>query len=361
VSLLAMDLTKKEALLTKEFPGVRQDVLSLEDGMFNELARAMAIRQSQEEKQRTTARPTQDVTAYDLYLKGMNVIRGKRNAKTAQEAYDLFEQATRLDSGFALAFSGMADACIRLYDATKDAKWPQLALGAAQQAQLLNDNLAQVHNSLGEVDLQTGRTQEAISELKRALELQPNSDEAMRRLGTAYRKAGQHDLALKTYQQAVDTNPYYWNNYNLLANEYQMTGQAQRAIEVYRQVVTRNPEEARGWGNMGAAYYDLGKSAEAIQIHFTTHKNKTFPPRRSGVFTLDFTNGKIENKRAVFLYAVRFGVIKVKGAWYEFSDGSKTYKAQGEEKALAAFAQDGVFEKMKAITDKKLAESRKEA
>jgi len=265
VSLRAMDLTKNEALLTKAFPGVKQDPLSLEDTIFNELARAMAIRQSQEEKQRTTARPTQDVTAYDLYLKGTNLIRGKRNATRAQEAYDLFEQATKLDPGFALAFSGMADACILQYDATKDSKWPQLALGAAQQAQTLNDSQAQVHNSLGEVYSKMGRTEEAIAELKRALELQPNSDEAMRRLGTAYRNAGQHELAAKTYQQAVDTNPYYWNNYNLLANEYQKTGQAQRAIEVYRQVVTRNPQEARGWGNMGAAYYDLGNSAEAIR------------------------------------------------------------------------------------------------
>jgi adenylate cyclase len=265
VSLRAMDLTKNEALLTKAFPGVVQDTLSLQDAMFNELARAMAIRQSQEEKQRTTARPTQDVTAYDLYLKGMNVIRGKRNPKRAEEAYALFEQATKLDPGFALAFSGMADACILQYDSTKDPKWPELALGAAQQAQTLNDSQAQVHNSLGEVYAKTGRTQEAIAELKRALELQPNSDEAMRRLGTAYRGAGQHDLALATYQRAVDTNPYYWNNYNLLANEYQMTGQAQRAIEVYRQVVTRNPQEARGWGNMGAAYYDLGNAAEAIR------------------------------------------------------------------------------------------------
>jgi eukaryotic-like serine/threonine-protein kinase len=265
VSLRAVDLTKNEALLTKAFPGVRQDPLSLEDAIFNDLARAMAIRQSQEEKQRTTARPTQDVTAYDLYLKGMNLIRGKRNAGRAPEAYDLFERATKLDPSFALAFSGMADACILQYDATKEPKWPQLALGAAQQAQTLNDSLAQVHNSLGEVYSKMGRTPEAIAELKRALELQPNSDEAMRRLGTAYRKSGQHELALAAYQRAVETNPYYWNNYNLLANEYQITGQAQKAIEVYRQVVTRNPQEARGWGNMGAAYYDLGNSAEAIQ------------------------------------------------------------------------------------------------
>jgi tetratricopeptide (TPR) repeat protein len=269
VSLRAMDLTKNEALLTRAFPGVVQDTLSLEDTIFNELARAMAIRQSQDEKQRTTARPTQDVTAYDLYLKGMTLIRGKRNAETAQQAYDLFEQATKIDPAFALAYSGMADACIRLYDATKDPKWPQLALGAAQQAQGLNDSQAQVHNSLGEVYSQTGRTEEAISELKRALALQPNSDEAMRRLGTAYRKAGQHELALATYQRAIDTNPYYWNNYNLLANEYQMTGQAQKAIDVYRQVVTRNPQEARGWGNMGAAYYDLGRPADAIQAFET--------------------------------------------------------------------------------------------
>ena len=66
----------------------------------------------------------------------------------------------------------------------------------------MNDQMPQVHNSLGTVYSRTGRTHEAISELKRALELQPNSDETLRRLGVAYRAAGQTDLALDAIRQA---------------------------------------------------------------------------------------------------------------------------------------------------------------
>jgi len=55
-----------------------------------------------------------------------------------------------------------------------------------QQAERLNDKLPEVHFSLGTAYAAIGQTSQAISELKRALEISPNSDEAYRRLGRAY-------------------------------------------------------------------------------------------------------------------------------------------------------------------------------
>jgi len=51
-----------------------------------------------------------------LYLKGRNLMRGNREAKTLQAALSLFDQATQKDSGFALAFAGAADASSRCID-----------------------------------------------------------------------------------------------------------------------------------------------------------------------------------------------------------------------------------------------------
>ena len=119
-------------------------------------------------------------------MKGRNVWRDSHNAQDLQSAIGLFNQAIKLDPQFALAYAGLADADRRMWDQTNDGTWTQKALSAGRQAQALNDNLPEVHFTLGSIYTDTGRTAEAIAELQRALQLAPNSDEVLRRLGTAY-------------------------------------------------------------------------------------------------------------------------------------------------------------------------------
>ena len=98
--------------------------------------------------------------------------------------------------------------------------WTQRALGAAQQAKRLNDNLPEVYLSLGSIYTAIGRTHEAIVELTRALELEPNSDDALHRLGLAYLKANRPAEAINAYKLATRVNPYLWSNYNFLGGAY---------------------------------------------------------------------------------------------------------------------------------------------
>jgi tetratricopeptide (TPR) repeat protein len=102
-------------------------------------------------------------------------------------------------------------------------------LGAAQQAQRLNDNLPEVHFSLGNVYHASGKTAEAIIELKRALQLAPNSDDGYRGLGKAYLTLGQKEQALQAYQKAVDINTYYWVNHNSIGLVYSQLGEYNKA------------------------------------------------------------------------------------------------------------------------------------
>jgi len=255
---------KNQALLHQDFTGVRGDLLTLEDQIFNKLVSTLAIKQSNEEMMRSTARPTENISAYDVYLKGRNLWRGAQNPKDLTSAIDLFNQATRIDPRFALAYAGLADADRRMWDQTKDAVWTQRALGAAQQAQSLNDNLPEVHFTLGSIYTATGRTAEAIAELQRALQLAPNSDEALRRLGTAYLNAGRQEDALAAYTKATEVNPYLWTNYNQLGVAYFQLGQNDKAMKAFQHVTELNPDRAEGWANVGAVLYQQGKWNESI-------------------------------------------------------------------------------------------------
>lgn len=255
---------KNQNLLHQDFTGVQKDLLTLEDQIFNKVVSTLAIKQSNEEMMRSTARPTENVGAYEAYLKGRNLWRGAQNAKDLESAIGLFNQAIKIDPRFALAYAGLADADRRMWDQTKDPVWTQRALGAAQQAQSLNDNLPEVHFTLGSIYTTTGRTSEAIAELQRALQLAPNSDEALRRLGTAYLNAGQSQQAIAEYTKATEVNPYLWTNFNQLGVAYFQLGQNDRALQAFQHVAELAPDRAEGWANTGAVYYQQGKWSEAI-------------------------------------------------------------------------------------------------
>jgi eukaryotic-like serine/threonine-protein kinase len=251
-------------LWTKDFPGVRQDLLTIEDQIYNELVTVLELKPSDEELARNALRPTENVAAYDLYLKGRDILRGKRDVKRVQSAIDLYEQAIKKDGSFVLAFTGLADASLIMYNLNNDTAWAQKALSAAQHAQTLNDEIPEVHFSLGNVYSATGKTAEAIVELKRALTLAPNSDEGYRRLGDAYQAAGKQNEALQAYQQAINANPYYWLNHNKLGGVYFQLGEHQKALDAYQRVVELAPDSSLGYTNVGAVDYQAGKWNDAI-------------------------------------------------------------------------------------------------
>ncbi|HTR39648.1 MAG TPA: tetratricopeptide repeat protein [Bryobacteraceae bacterium] len=252
------------SLLAEDFTGRREDLLTVEDQIFNRLLTAIEIRQSSEEQARTAARPTQNIAAYEYYMKGRDVWRESKNVKDLERAIGLFNQAIQVDPRFALAYAGLADAERRMWDKTNDGSWTQKALNAAQQARALNDNLPEVHFNLGSLYTDTGRTAEAIAELQRALQLAPNSDEVLRRLGTAYLKASQQKEAIAAYTKATELNPYLWTNYNSLGNAYFLLGENDHSLAAYKHITELEPSRAEGWEGVGAVYFRMGRWSECI-------------------------------------------------------------------------------------------------
>ena len=110
----------------------------------------------------------------------------------------------------------------------------------------------------------TGKTAQAIVELKRALELAPNSDEAYRRLANAYLVAGQKDQALAAYQKAIEVNPYYSLNYTRLGIAYNNLGDNQKALAALNHAAELSPDSAAAYQNIGAIYFQMGRWNDAI-------------------------------------------------------------------------------------------------
>ncbi|MGE5206268.1 MAG: protein kinase domain-containing protein [Chlamydiota bacterium] len=276
------DVAGGRRLWTSEFSGVPQDLLTLEDKIYAQLVAALELKPSSAEVAALNSHPTENVEAYDLYLKGREDMREEQDTKKVQAAIDLYQKALAKDSGFALAYAGLADASLSMYHHTKDSFWSEKALRAAQQAEQLNASLPEVHFSLGSVYTDTGKTAEAISELKRALELSPKSDESYRRLGQVYTMIGRKSEAIEAYKKAIELNPYYWENYNALAGAYYNFGENEQAVAGFKKVIELEPDNAAGYDNLGVVLMRMERwndcipnfqKALQIQPYYATYSN----------------------------------------------------------------------------------------
>lgn len=264
VDALIYNTEKRRVLWSNSYQGVAADLFTLEDKISNDTEKALKLKPTIEERERQAPAPTQNLAAYDLYLKGRDILKKHRDPANAKAALDLFEKAVGQDDSFALAWTGVADASLLLYKAEQEPQYAEKALTAAEAARSRNDKLPEVHFTLGSLDSATGKNAEAVSEIKHALELAPNSDNGYIRLAKAFRATGQTDGELKALKKAVDLNPYYWYNHKQLGVGYFDVGRYEEALKEFKEQIAENPTDSSAYSNIGAIYEKQGLWKDAI-------------------------------------------------------------------------------------------------
>ena len=113
VTLRLIRVRDAKPLWTATLDGDSGDLFSLQDSVSREVAQALKLQLSPNERQIFVKRSTDDREAYGSYLKGRFFL-GKRTPEGYEKAIDYFVQATRLDPSYALAYAGLADAYLML-------------------------------------------------------------------------------------------------------------------------------------------------------------------------------------------------------------------------------------------------------
>ncbi len=213
-------------------------------------------------------RGTESLQAYNAYLRG----RFQWNRRTREGVLGSiasFEEAIRLDPGYARAFTGMADA----YAIASNFAWmtPGEAMprarAAVDSALALNPRLADAYTSLGAIlSWYEWDQDEAQRAYRRALELDPNSTFAHYWYAMSLDYANRPDDALAELNAALALDPLALQVRNGLGNHYQWRGDLDAAIETYESILEIDPgfHNARRW--LATAYLEAGRPEEALSM-----------------------------------------------------------------------------------------------
>jgi serine/threonine-protein kinase len=149
---------------------------------------------------------------------------------------------------------------------TQDKELADKARESCQRAIGDKADLPAVHLILGRIDSGAGRSQDAVDEFRKALQLDPLSIAAHTALGGAYESLGQLNDSENTYKALIAKWPGYIVPYSFLGSFYVQQGRYRDAEPVFRKFADLAPESPSGYQNLGAVYHLMGRTDDAAAM-----------------------------------------------------------------------------------------------
>ena len=148
-----IDVASGNKFWSRDFESGIHDLFSFQNELAQVIAEELHTKLTDEESRQLSFRPTQNLEAYDQYLKGI-YYWNKRDPRSLRQGIEFFKRAITLDSGYAKAWSGLADCFSALGYGSHDAPSFDFlqAETAAIKALKLDSSLAEPHTSLGYID-----------------------------------------------------------------------------------------------------------------------------------------------------------------------------------------------------------------
>jgi TolB-like protein/Tfp pilus assembly protein PilF len=241
------------------------DLLATQDEIAKAITESLKLKLTRQDQINLSKRYTANTEAYNLYLRG-RYFWNRYDREWVLKSIEAFEQAIEIDTSFALAYTGIADAYFRLSNIHSS---PREVLPKAKEAALkaieIDSDLAEAHSSLGLLRVYYDHDWAAAErEFSRALELNPDLTLAHQRYGTYLKLMGRFDESMAHYKQALELDPFSLQiNINLATIHY-LKGDPETAIAHLKKTLELEPNYMPTHFVLGNAYIQAGNWEAAI-------------------------------------------------------------------------------------------------
>jgi len=257
-------------LWAERFDRFIEDIFDLQNEVSQKIVEALKISLTDSEKQLLAQKPTDNLRAYDFYMRGRELLyqKGKKNT---ERAIEMFENAIALDSAFASSYAGLAEAYSAMYEwYDGNSAWLSKSIEINQNALTLDPSSLEAQFGIAMVYFHHRR----FAECKRSLEeiLKANSEfyPAYVRLGMIAEHANDLEDALKQYRRAVKLKPYDEDPWRFLVSVYRKLGKdeaahdaALKVIEITSRKLEASVDDVIVMSRLAEAYARFGGQQEA--------------------------------------------------------------------------------------------------
>ena len=216
-----IDVAHGGHLWSQSFDRKVEDIFSVQEDIARHVVAVLRVNLLETDSSRLRRRGTKNAAAYELYLRGRQLLNKEKEAEN-RAAVEVFREAIRLDPTFADAHAGLADVLTQLLRQRVIASEMSAdALAASQRAVELAPDLADAYIARGNALLLHGEADEAQRAFERATALDPRNFHAHYWFAKYWVTRGQHALAAKHYELAFEIQPDDYRPIVLSIQEYQ--------------------------------------------------------------------------------------------------------------------------------------------
>jgi TolB-like protein len=262
VSVKLVSVKNRKTLWARRFNEKFQAISAVQNSISEDVAHAMLLQLTQEERGQLARRGTDNLKSYEAYLKG-RYFWNKRTPQGYEKAIEFFNEAIAADANYAEAHAGLADAyallscVVELFDRRHERM--RIAKETALHALSIDETVAEAHAALGFIAWHYEWDWAASErELKRAIELNPSYATAHHWYAYLLIALDRKDEAVAEIKRALELDPLSLIINKDVSEILYLARRYDEAIEQARRTVELDPNFLSGFGArsiLASCYY----------------------------------------------------------------------------------------------------------
>jgi non-specific serine/threonine protein kinase len=259
-------------LWSERYDREMEDIFELQDEIARKIAEALRITLSPQEQEEIASKPTDNLQAYDLYLRGRSYAR-RLTRQDLEFALQMYENAVTQDPDFALAYAGIANLCAYYHcNYDREEVWIDRARVASQKAVALSPQLPEVMVAQAWILYARSEYEDAIAIVRAVIQQKPDCEGAYYLLLRALFGYGKFQEIVDVAEAALESSGDDYNVYVPIGNALRALGkdealknhshQRMQALESHLREV---PEDARARILLASDYASLDRADDAMR------------------------------------------------------------------------------------------------
>jgi len=259
-------------LWSERYDREMKDVFEVQDEIARKIAGALRLTLTPKEQENLAAKPTENLHAYDLYLRGRSYAR-RLTRQDLEFALQMYENAVTQDPKFALAYAAIANVCAYYHcNYSRESAWADRARAASDRAVALQPQLPEVMVAQAWTLYARGQYADAAEIVRNVIARKPDCEGGYYLLLRCLFASGRHQEVEKIAEAAIEASGTDYNVFVPIMNSLGALGklEAKRNVRLRRMQVLENhirevPEDARARILLSSDYADENRADDAMR------------------------------------------------------------------------------------------------